>query len=81
MITLSIVERKKQGKSFVNSRFMKAFHSMEEARKFIRPAVREMDDAKREGREPNVKIDAVSFDTQGERTMLLELGAFESADF
>lgn len=81
MITLSVIERKKQGKSLSLVRSMKVFHSTEEARRFIRPAVREMDAAKREGREPNIKIDAVSYDTQGERTMLLELGAFESADY
>ena len=81
MITLSITERKKKGKNLETSRSMKLFHSTEEARKFIRPAVREMEAAKKEGREPKVKIEAVSYDTQGERTMLLELGAFESADY
>ena len=81
MITLSIMERKAKGKSFETVRSMKLFHSTDEARRFIKPAVKEMDAAKKEGREPKIKIEAVSYDTDGERTMLLELGAFESVDY
>ena len=81
MITLSILERVKKGKSFETSRSMKLFHSTDEARRFVKSAVKEMDVAKKEGRDPKIKIEAVSYDTEGERTMLLELGAFESADY
>ena len=81
MITLSILERVKKGKSVETSRSMKLFRSTDEARRFIKPAVKEMDVAKKEGRDPKIKIEAVSYDTEGERTMLLELGAFESADY
>ena len=81
MITLSIVERKAKGKSFETVRSMKIFHSVDEARRFVKPAVKEMDVARKENRDPKIKIEAVSYDTDGERTMLLELGAFESADY
>ena len=81
MITLSILERVKKGKSVETVRSMKLFHSTDEARRFIKPAVKEMDTAKKEGRDPKIKIEAVSYETEGERTMLLELGAFESADY
>lgn len=81
MITLSVTSRKKKGKAFEESRDIKTYRSMEEARKQIRVIVREMNAAKRENRPPVTRIDAVSFDTEGERSMLIELGAFESVDF
>ena len=81
MITLSVMERKAKGKTFETVRSMKLFRSTDEARRFIKPAVKEMDVAKKENREPKIKIEAVSYDTEGERTMLLELGAFESANY
>lgn len=81
MITLSVTSRKKKGKAFEESRDIKTFRSMEEARRQIQSIVREMKAAKRENRPPATKIDAVSYDTEGERSMLIELGAFESVDF
>ena len=80
MITLSVTSRKKKGKAFEESRDIKTYRSMDEARKQVRAIVREMDAAKREKRPPAMRIDAVSFDTDGERAMLVELGAFETVD-
>lgn len=80
MITLSVIERVKKGKAYEPIRSMKLFHSVDSARRFIKPAVKEMEAAKRERRDPKIKIEGVSYDTEGERTMLLELGAFESVN-
>ena len=81
MITLSVTSRKKKGKALEETRDIKTFRSMEEARRQIQSIVREMNAAKRDNRPPVTKIDAVSFDTEGERSMLIELGAFESVDY
>ena len=59
---------------------MKLFHSMDEAKKFIVPVVKEMQLAKKEKREPSKRIDGVSYDTKSEKTLLLELNAITSVD-
>ena len=71
MITLTIVE-KKAGKV---TRKLELFHSMDKAKKRIIPIVKEMKVAKKLKQEPKIKIDAVSYDTKSEKTLLLELGA------
>ena len=80
MITLTIVERVKN-KNVVNlKRHMKLFHSIDKARAEIKPIVQEMKLAKREKREPKIRIDGVSYDTKSEKTLLLELDAIVSVD-
>lgn len=59
---------------------MKLFSSTDMARKEIVPIVKEMKLAKRQKREPKVRIDAVSFDTKSEKSLLLELHAIESIE-
>ena len=59
---------------------MKLFHSMDEAKKFIVPVVKEMQLAKKEKRDPLKRIDGVSYDTKSEKTLLLELNAITSVD-
>ena len=71
MITLTIVE-KKNGKF---TRKLELYHSMDKAKKRIIPIVKEMKVAKKLKQEPKIKIDAVSYDTKSEKTLLLELGA------
>lgn len=53
---------------------------MDKARKAIPPIVAEMKSAEKEKREAKIRIDAVSYDTKSERTMLLELNAIRSID-
>ena len=59
---------------------MKLFSSTDMARKEIVPIVKEMKLAKRQKREPKVRIDAVSYDTKSEKSLLLELHAIESIE-
>lgn len=80
MITLTIVEQVKKGSRVETKRSIKLVHSMDKARKMIPPIVAEMKSAEKEKREPKIRIDAVSYDTKSERTMLLELNAIKSID-
>lgn len=75
MITLTIVEQKATSKRVEYKRSLKLFHSMDKARAYILPVVREMSIAKSEKREPKIRIDGVSYDTSSEKTLLLELKA------
>ena len=59
---------------------MKLFSSTDMARKEIVPIAKEMKLAKRQKREPKVRIDAVSYDTKSEKSLLLELHAIESIE-
>lgn len=80
MITLTLMEQVKSGKLVKTKRSMKLFHSMDEAKKFIVPVVKEMQLAKKEKRDPLKRIDGVSYDTKSEKTLLLELNAITSVD-
>ena len=80
MITLTIIEKKKNKNIVEFKRSLRLFHSMDLAKKFIIPVVKEMKVAKREKREPDIKIDAVSYDTKSEKTLLLELKAITSVE-
>lgn len=87
MITLTIVEQVKDKKTNTISpkRYLKMYHSIDKARKEIPAIVQEMRSAKKAKRMPQIRIDAVSYDTKSEKQLLLELGAVtttenESAD-
>lgn len=80
MITLTIVEQVKNGKRVEPKRHLKLFHSMDKAKKFIIPVVKEMKLAKKEKRNPAIRIDGVSYDTKSEKTLLLELDAITSIE-
>ena len=80
MITLTLVEEVKSGKSIIYRRRIKLYHSMDKAKKDIIPIVKEMRLAKKEKRTPSVRIDAVSYDTKSEKSLLLELGAITSTE-
>ena len=75
MITLTIAEMKKDGKILKFQRTIKMFKSKDKAEKFIVPVVEEMKEAKRQKREPKKNIVAVSYDTNSEKKLLVELGA------
>ena len=80
MVTLTIVEQVKNGRRVEPKRSLKLFHSMDKAKKFIIPIVKEMKSAKKEKREPLIRIDGVSYDTKSEKTLLLELDAITSIE-
>ena len=80
MITLTIVEQVKSGKTIHYKRRMKLYHSMDKARKEIVPIVTEMKVAKVQKREPTIRIDAVSYDTKSEKSLLLETKAITSIE-
>lgn len=82
MITLTIVEqvKDKATKMISPKRYMKMYHSTDKARQEIIPIVREMKIAKSQKRIPSIRIDAVSYDTKSEKTLLLELDAITSIE-
>lgn len=80
MITLTIVAKVKKGGRFEYKRYLKLYHSMDKAKKEIVPIVKEMKQAKKEKRDPTIRIDGVSYDTKSEKALLLELKAITSID-
>lgn len=80
MITLTIVEQIKNGKRIEFKRHLELFHSNDKAKKYIIPVVKEMKQAKSEKREPQKRIDGVSYDTKSEKALLLELDAINSIE-
>ena len=80
MITLTIEERVKVGKSIEVKRKIVICHSLDKAKKIIMPIVKEMKVASVEKRIPQIRIDGVSYDTKSERALLLELDAIKSID-
>ena len=80
MITLTIVEQVKKGSKLESKRYMKLYHSMDKARKEIVPIVTEMRLAKSQKRTPSIRIDAVSYDSKSEKSLLLETKAIVTTD-
>ena len=78
MITLTIIER--HAKTGGIKRKLELIHSMDKAKTRIQPIVKEMRVAEKLKKEPKIKIEAVSYDTKSEKTMLLELGAIISVE-
>lgn len=80
MITLTIVEHVKTGKRVEVKRSIKLFNSVDKAKEFIGPVVKEMQKAKKEKREATIYIDGVSYDSNSEKTLLMEMKAITSVD-
>lgn len=80
MITLSITRRVKKGKLETQESETKLYHSMDQARKEIKEIVKEMRYAQRTQQPAKIRIDGVSYDTNSEKVMLLELGAIVSIE-
>lgn len=80
MITLTIIKEVKNGKTISYERSLKKFHSIDKAKQEIVPIVKEMKVAIAQKRTPSVKIDAVSYDTKSEKSLLLELDAITSIE-
>ena len=73
MITLTIVKKSK----ISQTREIVLYNSLDKARKAIIPIVKEMKDAVAEKRSPKIFIDGVSYDSNSEKNLLVELGALE----
>ena len=80
MITLTIIKKVKTGSIVTFKRELKLFRSMDKAREEIIPIVEEMQHAKAQKRAPEVRIDAVSYDTKSEKNLLLETRAITSIE-
>ena len=80
MITLTIINKVKTGSVITFKRELKLFRSMDKARQEIIPIVEEMQHAKAQKRAPEVRIDAVSYDTKSEKNLLLETRAITSIE-
>ena len=75
-ITLTIVKKKGN----VYERKMIIYHSLDKARKEIAPIAKEMRIAEKLNKVPNVRIEAVSYDTKSEKSLLLETRAIVSTE-
>lgn len=80
MITITLVENKVVRSKPVITRKIVIYHSLDKARKEIPAYVKEMRLAKKEKRTPKYYIDGVSYDTNSERSMLLEMHAIVSVE-
>ena len=80
MITLTIIKKVKTGSIVTFKRELKLFRSMDKAREELTPIVEEMQHAKAQKRAPEVRIDAVSYDTKSEKNLLLETRAITSIE-
>ena len=80
MITLTIIKQVKKGSQITWKKELKMFNSVDKARKEITPIVREMKMAKKQKRDPQIAIKAVSYDLKSEKTMLLETDAITSVE-
>ena len=78
MITITIVrEIKLKGGKQSYERKLQCFKSMDVARKEISPIVREMKQAEKDKRIPKCRIEAVSWDTPSEKSLIIELDAIK----
>ena len=75
MITLTLIERHNKNGKITETRSIKLIHSMDKAKKFIQPIVKEMEVAKQNKQTPNNEIVAVSYDDNSEKEMLLSIRA------
>lgn len=81
MITLTIVKKtKKKNGTIIVDKNIHCFKSIDSAKKVLLPIMREVKQAEKEKRDPDVYIDGVSFDSKSERNLLIELGVIELTD-
>ena len=76
MITATIQETKVVKGVTTIKRKIHLYHSMDKARKELSPIAREMLACEKLGKKPKIIIDGVSYDTDSERRLLIEIGAF-----
>ena len=77
MITATIEERKVVKGVTTIKREIKVFNSMDEAKKILTPIAQEMARCERVQEKPKVLIDGVSYDTDSEKRLLREIGAYK----
>ena len=80
MISVSYTETKMDKGLLKTKTSLKLFKSLDKAKEFIKPIVREMKIAKQLGKAPKIKIDSVSYEDETEQKMLLSLQAIESVE-
>ena len=77
MITATIEERKVVKGVATIKREIRVFTSMDKARKELTPIAQEMARCERLKTKPKVLIDGVSYDTDSEKRLLREIGAYK----
>ena len=75
MITATIRETKVVRGIATEKKYIKCYHSLDVARKELRPIAKEMEVARQLKREPKISIVAVSYDSKSEKNLLLEMRA------
>lgn len=75
MITATIRETKVVRGITTEKKYIKCYHSLDVARKELRPIAKEMEVARQLSKEPKISVVAVSYDTKSEKNLLLEMRA------
>lgn len=77
MITATIEERKVVKGVSTIKRGIRVYTSMDKARKELKPIAQEMARCERLKVQPKILIDGVSYDTDSEKRLLREIGAYK----
>lgn len=80
MITLTIFEKVKVGNRLTTQRRLAMYSSLDKLKKDIVPIIQEMNKATKEKREPNKAIVGVSYDSESERKLLVDVGALKTTE-
>lgn len=80
MITATIVTRAKKHGIYTESRKMHLFHTMDKAKKILAPIADTQVECRKKKVTPPQEILSVSYDTDSERKLLLEIRAILSID-
>lgn len=76
MITATIQESKVVKGVATITRKIRIYRSMDKARKELTPIARDMAICAKTNKKPKVIIDGVSYDTDSEKRLLIEIGAY-----
>ena len=75
MITFTIIENKTEKGKKTQRKEIKIFNSFDKAKAFASPIASNMKFCRKMGQTPKQEIFAVSYDTEYEKKMLLQIGA------
>ena len=80
MITITIVKNKKTKGKVIQEKELKIFNSLDKAKMFASPIARNMKLCKKMKQTPETEIVAVSYDTDYEKKMLLQIEAITTTE-
>lgn len=80
MITLTIVENKTEKGKKIQTKEIKLFNSLDKAKAYASPIANNMKFCRKLKQTPKTEIVAVSYDSEYEKQMLLQIGAIITND-